>query len=358
MERRKFLTNSLVATAGLTLMNKYEAFSADSIQPSAAQKAWMDLKYGMFIHFGPNTIDGVGWGDGKFEANEFNPGLHVEQWAEVAQKAGMKYAVLTARHLDGFCLWPSKFTDYSVKNAPQNQDIVRLFVNEFRKRGLKVGLYYSLWDRHLEFYNDDKRYAEHMRNQVTELLTNYGDIVELWFDGGWDKDHPSKDWWYEPKWENDPNSGLSLGLRYEWKELYTAIKKVQPNCMVINNTSSDRPGGVKYLPLDVRTSEHFDFVFRGKVCKAITDPIYKDKSGKEYYMPLEYCTSLNPDWFQTKSEFFNHPSVDQMVGWYKRARKDNANFLLNVGPNKEGFLPEIHVDYLYQTAKELGIYRG
>lgn len=356
MKRRDFIQNATLITGSMMLANN--AFALDSSpQPTEAQSNWMKLKYGMFIHFGPNTVDGVGWGDGKFEVHEFNPEVDPEQWADVAYRAGMNYAVLTARHLDGFCLWHTKYTDYSVKNAPQNKDIVRLFVNEFRKKGLKVGLYYSLWDRYQPFYNDDKVYALYMRNQITELLTQYGDIVELWFDGAWDKDHPTKDWWYDSSWETNPNSGLGYGERYEWKMLYDTIKSIQPNCLVINNTSSDRPGGVKYMPVDVRTSEHFDFVFKGKSCKAIADPIYIDRLGVKHYLPLEYCTSLNPDWFQTKAEFFNHPSVEQMVGWYKRARKDNANFLLNVGPNIQGVLPDVHIDYLMRMAKILGINR-
>lgn len=353
MKRRKFLQTASMVTAAATAWPLKNIAMQVQPQPSVAQQAWMNLKYGMFLHFGPNTVQGVGWGDGKFKASEFNPGLNADQWADVAYRAGMKYAVLTARHLDGFSLWHTRHTDYSVKNAPQNTDVVKAFTEAFRKRGLKVGLYYSLWDRYQPFYTDDARYAQFMRDQVTELLTNYGEIVELWFDGSWDKDHPTKEWNYNPDWEKDPNSGLLFGTRYEWEKLYQTIKSIQPNCLVINNSSSDRPGGVKYMPIDIRTAEHFNFVNQGKLCPPVIDPIYKDKNGQQHFLPLEYCTSLNPDWFQTNVKYYNHPSVDQIVGWYKTARSHNANLLLNVGPDKQGVIPQLHIDFLLEAAKQI-----
>src|SRR5690349_15141304 len=124
--------------------------------PTPAQRAWMALGYGMFIHFGPNTLTGSGWGDGKFPAGDFSfSKLDIKQWAGVAAEAGMRYAVLTSKHHDGFCLWPSRHTEYCVKNSPQRIDVVTAFVEEFRKAGLKPGLYYSLWDRNFPRYEDD-----------------------------------------------------------------------------------------------------------------------------------------------------------------------------------------------------------
>jgi alpha-L-fucosidase len=144
------------------------------IQPNQAKKAWMNLGYGLFTHFGPNTLAGDSWGDGKFPAADVHfSHLNINQWAEMAAEAGMKYAVLTSKHHDGFCLWPSKYTEYCVKNSPGSPDIVAAYVEAFRKAGLKVGLYYSLWDRNYPQYEDDAAYAAFMRNQMTELLTNY-----------------------------------------------------------------------------------------------------------------------------------------------------------------------------------------
>ncbi len=142
------------------------------IEPGPVQKDWMALGYGLFLHLGPNTFAGVGWGDGKFPAHDFAPSeLNLAQWADMAADAGMRYAVLTAKHHDGFCFWPSQHTDYCVKNSPGQPDVVNRFVEAFRKAGLKVGLYYSLWDRNYPAYEDDARYAEYIRAQMTELLT-------------------------------------------------------------------------------------------------------------------------------------------------------------------------------------------
>jgi alpha-L-fucosidase len=358
MNRRQFVKQSGWLGTGLALSAKNAGSFLMDIGPSAAQKKWMELGYGMFLHFGPNTMNGVGWGDGQFDVKDFNPGVHADQWAEVAYKAGMRYGVLTTRHLDGFCLWPSKYSSYTVGQSPLKTDIVKAFVDAFRARGLKIGFYYSLWDRNAPFYANDKQYAQYMRDQVTELLQQYGEVIELWFDGAWDKDHPTKEWPFDPAWENNPASGLGYGERYEWKALYDTIKRVQPQCLVINNSSSDRPGGVRYLPVDIRTAEHFDFVHKGKLYEPVTDPIYTDKAGKQHYLPLEYCATLNPSWFQTNVEYYNHPSAEQIAGWYRKARKTNANLLLNVGPNREGYLPEIHVKYLYAAAQQLRIYRN
>ncbi|MDI6782854.1 MAG: alpha-L-fucosidase [bacterium] len=320
-------------------------------KPTTAQKAWKELGYGLFIHFGPVTISGITWNNRAFRPVPKK--VEVQQWAEVACEAGMKYAVLTAKHVDGFCLWPSKYTDYSVKNAPRRLDIVGAFTEEFRKAGLKVGLYYALWDQNYPQYEQDEIYAEYMRNQIQELLTNYGEILELWFDGAWDKDYPTRDWPYHPEWELDPKSGLGHGERWQWKKIYETVHRLQPNCLVVNNSSSDRPGDVRYHPVDIRTSEHFDFLWKEKICDPILDPIFENEKGEKVYIPLEYCTTLSPGWFWIEGQTIRHPSVATICGWYRTARKHQANLLLNAGPNKEGVIPEYNRSYLKQAAKEL-----
>lgn len=313
-----------------------------------ARSEWTKLGYGMFIHFGVNTFNGTGWGDGKFPASGFAPDkLDPAQWAEMAAEAGMKYAVLTAKHHDGFCLWPTKYSEYSVKNSPDGKDIVQLYVDAFRKAGLKTGLYYSLWDRNFPDYENDRAYIDYMKNQLTELLTNYGSILEVWFDGGWDKDHPTKDWPYKSEWEKNPASGLMHGERWGWKEVYEHIHSIQPESLVIQNSSSDRPGVVKYPPVDIRTSEHYDFIWNDKICRA------ENATGM---LPLEYCTTLTPDWFWSATRTgFTHPSTETIAGWIKKARATNANLLLNIGPNAHGLLPEYHREYLRAARKLAGI---
>jgi alpha-L-fucosidase len=323
-------------------------------QPTPAQADWMKLGYGLFLHFGPNTFTGEAWGKGNFPPEHFDPRqLNTDQWAATAAEAGMKYAVLTSKHHDGFCLWPSAFTDYCVKHSPGQPDIVAAFVESFRKAGLKTGLYYSLWDRHYPDYDNDELYAEYMQNQLRELLTHYGDIVQLWFDGAWDKDHPTRQWPYDKAWETQPDSGLKHGERWQWRTLYELIHSLQPNCLVISNSSSDRPGWVKYMPIDVRTSEHFNFIWKEQICEPILDPVYTTADGEQVYLPLEFCTSLNPNWFWSGDHVL-HPSVATIVDWHRFARRHQANLLLNVGPNRHGLIPDYHRHYLRLAAREIG----
>lgn len=328
----------------------YRDFMAQKIiEPGHAQRVWTALGYGLFLHFGPNTFAGTSWGDGRFDAAGFAPtDLDPGQWADVAVQAGMRYAVLTAKHHDGFCLWPSAHTEYSVKHAPGQPDVVRLFVDAFRKAGIKVGLYYSLWDRNYPDYENDTIYAEYMRAQIGELLTQYGEIVELWFDGGWDKDHPTRQWAFDPKWEQDPQSGLSHGERWEWQQLYAHIHRLQPECLVVKNSSSDWPGDVRYHPVDVRTSEHFHFIWEEQVREAKLSPT---ETGQPAYLPLEFCTTITPGWFWNAGQAYSHPSSVTIYDWYNTARAAQANFLLNIGPNAAGRLPEYHRPFLQQAAR-------
>jgi alpha-L-fucosidase len=358
ISRRNFLRLTGCAAAAAALAAECAAAEEGDtdVKPTKSQAAWMKLGYGMFIHFGPNTIRGVSYGDGKFPAEKvvFEK-LDVAQWAGAAAEAGMKYAVLTSKHLDGFCLWPSKHTEYSVKNSSVKKDIARLFVDEFRKAGLKTGFYYCLIDKNFRQFGDDQVYNEYVRNQVTELLTDYGDVLELWFDGAWVKDHPTRDWPWDPNWEKNPNSGLKHGERWQWNELYELVHKLQPDCLVLNNSSSDSPGRVKYLPVDARTAERFDFVWKGKIYEPITDPVFTGADGRKVYLPLEYCDSLAPSWFWKKGDDTKQPSVATICDWYQRARKTQANLLLNAGPDITGVIPDYNRQNLSAAAKQLNL---
>ena len=322
------------------------------IQPNQAQKKWMKLGYGMFVHFGVNTFEGKSWGDGRFRPEQFDPSnLDPRQWAEVAVEAGMKYAVLTAKHVDGFCLWPSRHTEYSVKNSPRRPDVVHQFVDAFRAAGLEVGLYYSLWDRNFAQYDDDSAYAAYMQAQIHELLTEYGPILELWFDGGWDKEFPSREWPWKEDYRKSVAPDILAGGRWHWRELYNLIHRLQPECLVINNTSSDRPGIPRYFPVDVRTSEHYDFVWDDQVRVAVQDPVFRDDENRLVYLPLEFTTTLNTDWFYIPGKHVLHPSAATIADWYKRARECGANLLLNMGPDHRGLVPEYHRPFLREARR-------
>jgi alpha-L-fucosidase len=304
------------------------------IAPTPAQAEWMRLAYGLFVHFGPWTFSGTG--DGKFPAERFvTPDLDMHDWARLAARSGMRYAVLTAKHVDGFCLWPSARTAYSVAATPARRDLVAELVDAFRAEGLAVGLYYALLDRNCAFYEDDARYAGYVRDQIEELLTRYGEIVELWFDGAWDKDHPTRDWPHDPSWQ-------PTGARWQWPELYDHIHRLQPRCLVIQNSSSDRPGVPNYLPVDARTSEHFDFVWQERLCAPPIDPVHEGAR----FLPLEYCTTLTPGWFWQKGACYSHASAETIAGWRLRAEREHANLLLNLGPDTAGRIPDYHRAFL------------
>lgn len=365
ISRRKFIHASCLSAAatmagldqtmGSERQPVLNPFENIKVQPTLAQRAWMELKYGLFIHFGPNTINGTGWGDGKFPSKDVVfPKLDIKQWAAVARDSGMKYAVLTTKHHDGFCLWPSDHTDYCIKQSPQGIDIVGEFVKAFTDAGVKPGFYYSTWDRNCSFYDDDIRYAEYMRKQVKELLITYGNAVEWWFDGSWDKDHPTKSWEFNPKWEKDADSGLLHGECYEWKALYELIHSLQSDSIVLHNSSSDRPGGIRYMPCDARTAEQFDFIIREKLIEPVINPIINTPEGK-VFLPLEFESTLSPNWFWDKSDYHFHPSVATITDWYIRARTANANLLLNVGPNMDGLIPDYNIQFLKKVREKLSL---
>jgi alpha-L-fucosidase len=311
--------------------------------PTPAQADFLSLGYGMFIHFGPWTFSGTG--DGKFPAERVEaPALDTRAWARLAAESGMRYAVLTAKHVDGFCLWPSEHTPYSVASTPARRDWVGEFVAAFAAEGIKVGLYYALLDRHCPFFDDDARYNAYVRDQVAELLTRYGDVIELWFDGAWEKDHPTRDWPHDPSWPP------ATGARWEWPRLYEHIHRLQPRCLVVQNSSSDRPGVPNYLPVDVRTAEQFDFVWQERLCEPRLDPVFASENGS-VYLPLEYCTTLTPGWFWQAGACYSHASAETIASWRLRAESQRANLLLNVGPDTSGRVPDHHRPFLLEAER-------
>lgn len=309
--------------------------------------------YGMFIHFGPNTFKEVAWGDGKFGIEDFcveNIEVSVENWVRVALEAKMDYLVLTAKHHDGFCLWDTKYSDYKITNSPTNIDLVEVLAKECKKQGIKLGLYYSLWDLNYPQYSDDETYAKYMQNQITELLTSYGDVTELWFDGAWDKDYPGGSDKFDPSWITNKVDEFNFGTRWQWEELYNLIHKLQPNCEVINNSGFDRPGKIKYMPIDCRTSERTSFVQNQQLITASVDTEL-DQEGIERNLPLEYVLTLNPDWFYTGADRYFQQSVESVYGTYRLAKKHNNRVLLNVGPTKDGLIIDSEIAALSQIAK-------
>ena len=323
------------------------------IVPTPAQQQWMDLGFGMFIHFGINTYYDKEWSDGTLSPKAFNPKeLDTDEWCRVAKEAGMKYVVIVTKHHDGFCMWPTKYTKYSTKASPFKGDYLKMVVKSARKYGLKVGLYYSLWDRNNKLHDTDEvAYVEFMKNQIHELLTNYGEITEFWFDGFWKKQKSgwekaitdetgekvtgstasaNRDEKFIQAWRNEG------AYRWQMDYIYQYIKTLQPNCMVMNNSTTAYPG-VPLHPVDVRSGEKY------KEYNPNDQKIWK-WLGDDIFLPMQIETTMtikgnsqfpSGNWFWHEGDVSVMPK-EQIQRYLDVAGKMKANFLLNVGPMKNG----------------------
>lgn len=320
-------------------------------QPTPAQKRWRDLKFGLFIHFGINTFYDLEWSDGTLDPAAFNPTeFDPDQWCQAARSAGMKFVVLVTKHHDGFCLWPSAHTDYSVKATPFGRDVVAEVVRAARQNDLHVGFYYSLWDCHEPTHDsDDAAYAAFMKRQLSELLTGYGPIVELWFDGMWKK---QKTGWNAGREEFLRSWREEAAPRWHWEEIYAHVKSLQSDCIVINNATTAFPG-VPLWPVDARS---------GEKATDLTEPDQTiwEFEGEQYYLPLQIETTLSQKGphgqFQSGSWFWHEwddsqVSVEQIQRWRQEAAHKNAVLLLNAGPMKNGKLRPQDEDVLTQLPK-------
>lgn len=191
---------------------------AVSITPSPRQLAWQQLEFYAFFHFGINTFTNREWGDGSENPALFDPdALDADQWVQAVKKAGMRAVILTCKHHDGFCLWPSAFTDHSVKNSPWKNgqgDMVREVSDACRRHGLKFGVYLSPWDRHDSRYGTGKAYDDYYVDQLTELATNYGELFCFWFDGACGEGKNGKK------------------QSYDWLRYYATVRRLQPDAVI------------------------------------------------------------------------------------------------------------------------------
>ncbi|MDR2915384.1 MAG: alpha-L-fucosidase, partial [Tannerella sp.] len=282
MQNRRTFLKTAGTLATLPLVNQWSTAAKDPIvthepgeqvESDQAQKAWMELQFGMFIHWGVNTYYDAEWSDGTLDIAKVNPSkLDTDQWCRTAKDAGMKYIVPVTKHHDGFCIWDTKYTKYAIPYTPFKKDVLAELVNSAEKHGLKLGLYYSLWDRHEKTHDTDEwAYIEFMKNQLYELLTNYGNVVELWFDGFWKKqqngwtkkitddagENINKDTANKLRDEEFIQAWRNEGAyRWQMDHVYQFIKSIQPDCLVMNNATTSYPG-VPLHPVDIRSGEKY-----------------------------------------------------------------------------------------------------
>jgi alpha-L-fucosidase len=210
-----------------------------------------------------------------------------------------------------------------------------------------------LCDRNFRNENNGKGYFVYVRNQVTELLTRYGKIVEIRFIGGCNKDCSRQD---QDDAINRPDTHKLTGdLKiYKWQKLYSLVHLLQPDCLVIHDVNHENTDAIDF-PVDVRAFDYKQFLLEGDIIRPEVNLIVRKQTGEKVYVPIEYCTSLTPNIFWASQEKIIHPSAETISQWYRGAIRARSNLLLNIGPNSYGLIPEYHQTYLRKTAKLVGI---
>ncbi len=327
------------------------------IVPSARQLALQKMEFYAFVHFTVNTFTDREWGDGTEDPAVFNPTeLNPDQWVESIREAGMKGLILTCKHHDGFCLWPSRYTEHSVKNSPCRKDVVRETAEACRRGGIRFGVYLSPWDRNQPLYGTGKPYDDYFVNQLTELLTEYGEIFSVWLDGACGEGANGKK------------------QAYDWERYYQVIRSLQPGaCIHVcgpdirwcgNEAGNTRPSEWSVVPRRTMDTEKIaslsqqednaSFRFRPIRAQDLdlgSREVLRDETDLIWY-PAEVNTSIRPGWFWHEAENHQVKSLDQLIRIYLNSVGGNATFLLNIPPDRRGLFYETDVERL----RELGAF--
>jgi len=314
-----------------------------------AREWFSDARFGLFIHWGPFSIPGSG--EWVMQVRNisvknytrlkdfFNPiQFDAAAWVSMAKNAGMKYITLITRHHDGFSMWDTKFSDFNIMNTPYHKDIVKMLADECHKQGVGLFLYYSLLDWRRDDYSywtgntghgtgrtvhgNWNDYIQFMKNQLTELLTNYGEIAGIWFDGYWDQ------------LDNDNHDNPTPRVDWHFREIYDLIHKLQPQCLVGNNHHITPLPGEDFQMFEKDLPGNNTTGFGGASVSAL---------------PLETCETMNNSWGYNITDV-SYKSVKELIHYMVNAAGHNANFLLNVGPMPNG---EIQTEFK-DTLKAMG----
>jgi alpha-L-fucosidase len=310
--------------------------------PSSAQMAWHEMEMNAFVHFTTNTFTDKEWGFGDEKPSLFNPTqLDIDQWISTLKEAGFKGAILTTKHHDGFCLWPSRYTDHSVKNSPLpngKADIVKEFSDACKKQGMKFGIYLSPWDRNRSDYGSDS-YVEYYRNQLKELFNAYGPVFEMWFDGA-----NGGDGYYGGANEKRKINGASY---YDWPTTLNIVREIEPNIIFF----SDAGPGVRWVGNENgRAGETNwntitpDTLFAGQ--SDINGLLNTGSENGTHWIPAETDVSIRPGWFYHAKEDSLVKTPEQLVEIYLTSVGRGSTLLLNVPPDKRGLFHEQDVKAL------------
>lgn len=306
---------------------------AARVIPTRNQLEWQQMELTAFLHYGINTYTNREWGDGKESPSLFNPtAFDADQIVKSIKAGGFKLIILTCKHHDGFCLWPSQYTEHSVKNSPYKGDVVKEISDACRKNGIKFGVYLSPWDRNAPCYGDSPKYNEYFINQLTELLTNYGEVSEVWFDGACGE---------------GPNGKVQ---EYDWQAITETIHRLQPEAVtaicgddirwVGNESGKGRESEWNVTPLapkvyanamQLRKELGIDEVTRDLGSRELIS-----KAKELFWYASETDVSIRPGWFYHESQNSHVRSLKNLVDIYFSSVGSNSSLLLNIPPTLEG----------------------
>lgn len=316
--------------------------------PSERQMGWYDLEYYAFIHFNMNTFTDMEWGLGGESPDVFNPtALDTRQWARVAKEAGMKGIIITAKHHDGFCLWPSKYTEHSVKNSPWKDgkgDILKDLAAACKEYGLKMGVYLSPWDRNHADYGKPE-YVAYFHNQLRELLTDYGPIFEVWFDGA-----NGGSGYYGGANETRKINNKTY---YQWDKAIEIVRELQPNAVIFGDGGPD----VRWVGNEEgwANETNWSLLRRDEVYPGW--PKYVElRSGHgdgTHWVPAEVNVSIRPGWYYHPSEDHQVKSLTELLNIYYHSLGRNGSFLLNLPVDTRGLVHELDVKAIMDLKSQL-----
>lgn len=300
-----------MALAGVLSLAAQTANFTD-VKPSPQQVEWQDLEFGVIVHFGTNTFLNREWGDGTADPRVFNPAqADPEQWLAAAKAAGARYVVLVAKHHDGFCLWPTEQTSYSLAASPWKGgkgDLVRMTADAARKLGLGFGVYLSPWDRHDPRYLDQAAYDKYYLSELEELSTRYGELAEFWLDGAG-----------------------SAGHTYDFKKIVETLRTYQPNTLVFADTGLFEYGDIRWVGNEDGTIpyENWNVI---------------DRHGFLRWRPVEADTPLRKQhWFWHANDEASLKSVDELLKTYEESVGRGGQLMLGLAPDDRGLLPDADV---------------
>jgi len=290
--------------------------------PTQAQLNWQDMELGMFAHFSINTFNDKEWSDGTLPAESFNPTeLDTYQWVKTAKDAGFKYFMLTAKHHDGFCLWQTKTTDYSVKSISWKNgkgDVVAECSEACKKLGMKFGIYISPWDRHEKCYADAEAYDEFYIAQLEELMSGYGDIFEVWFDGAG-----------------------SEGRKYDWDKIIGTVHRYHPDAMIFNMGTPT----IRWIGNEAGIAPYpcFNEAKQAKASMFTNDMLtWSEKT--PLWVPGECDTTIRGgQWFWHPNDESSLRSLDELKYIYYNSVGHGANLLMNIAPDNRGKMPDCDI---------------